>query len=131
MLDIRKLPPAKIVYVFSLAALGVLLLLTVFMPLATGKEYSTVQKEQVTKTQEGWLVKFELVNAEKGLQSFTIQEILGDRETYRGAVTIPGGGAYTFINRVYAKDATGGKVTYNIYKKSETEPFERLTYHLK
>ncbi|MCL5935441.1 MAG: hypothetical protein M1543_02980, partial [Firmicutes bacterium] len=115
-MDIRKLPPIKIVYIFSLAALGVLLILTVFMPMATGKEYSTVQKEQVTKTKEGWLVKFELVNGDKEQQSFTFQEMLGDGESYRGSVAIPGGGAYTFINQVYAKDVTEGKVTYNIYK---------------
>lgn len=129
--DIRKLPPIKIVYILSLAALGALLILTVFKPLATGKEYSTVQKEQVTKIKEGWLVKYELVNEEKEQQSFTIQEMLGGGESYRGSVTIPGGGAYTFINRIYSGDVVGGKVNYNIYKNSEPEPVERLTYHLK
>ncbi|MFZ5645027.1 MAG: hypothetical protein ACOY46_15710 [Bacillota bacterium] len=130
-MNVRKLPPIKIVYILSLAALGVLLTLTFFMPLATGKEYSTVQKEQVIKTEEGWLVKFEVVNGEKNPQSFTIIEVLGSVESYRGLATIPGGGGYSFTNQIYSRDLAGGKVNYYIYRNNEPDPVESLTYYLK
>lgn len=45
----KKMPPIRVIYILSLAVLGLLLVLAFFMPLATGKEYSTVQKEQVIK----------------------------------------------------------------------------------
>lgn len=126
-----KLPPIKIVYLLSLAALGLLLILTVLKPLSTGKEYSTLQKEQFTKTDEGWMIKFQLVNGEKETQSFIIEEQLDTGEYYQEAVTIPGGGVFAYSHHIYSEDVGEGEVNYQIYRNSEAEPFEKLTCHLK
>lgn len=127
----RKLPPLKVIYILSLAVLGVLLILTFFQPRATGKEYSTVQKEQVIKTTTGWNIQFELVNVQEENNTYEINEMLGTGVSYRGSVTIPGGGAYVFTHHIYSDDVVEGKVNYLIYKNNELEPVEKLTYFLK
>jgi hypothetical protein len=127
----RKLPPLKVIYILSLAVLGVLLILTFFQPRATGKEYSTVQKEQVIKTKNGWDIQFELVNVQEENNTYEINEMLDTGVSYRGSVTIPGGGAYVFTHHIYSDDVVEGKVNYLIYKNNELEPVEKLTYFLK
>lgn len=127
----RKLPPLKVIYILSLAVLGILLILTFFQPRATGREYSTVQKEQVIKTKIGWEIQFELVNVQEENNTYEINEMLDTGVSYRGSATIPGGGAYVFTHHIYSDDVVEGKVNYLIYKNNELEPVEKLTYFLK
>ena len=126
-----KLPTVKIIYILSLIALGIMMILAFLKPLATGKEYSTVQKEQVTQTEEGWLIKFEVANGEKEQQTYTVEESLDNSKPYRESVTIPGGGTYEYSHHIYREDVAGGMVNYHIYRNSTPEPVEKLTYHLK
>jgi len=107
------------------------MVLTFFQPLATGKEYSTVQKEQVIKMKDGWVVEFEMVNVQEENNTYEIHEMLGNGESYQGSVTIPGGGTYVFTHHIYTEDVVGGKVNYTIFKNNEPEPVEKLTYYLR
>jgi len=127
----RKLPPLKVIYILSLAVLGVLLILTFFQPRATGREYSTVQKEQVIKTKNGWDIQFELVNVQEENNTYEINEMLDTGVSYRGSVTIPGGGAYVFTHHIFSEDVVDGKVNYLIYRNNIPDPVEKLTYYLK
>ena len=127
----KKMPPIRVIYLLSLVALGVLFVMTFFMPLATGKEYSTVQKEQVIKKREGWVIQFELVNVQEENSAYEIHEMLGTGTSFRGSVIIPGGGAYVFTHHIFSEDVVDGKVNYLIYRNNIPDPVEKLTYYLK
>lgn len=127
----KKMPPIRVIYLLSLVALGVLFVMAFFMPLATGKEYSTVQKEQVIKKREGWVIQFELVNVQEENSAYEIHEMLGTGASYRGSVIIPGGGAYVFTHHIFSEDVVDGKVNYLIYRNNIPDPVEKLTYYLK
>ncbi|MCL6477735.1 MAG: hypothetical protein K6T65_04900 [Peptococcaceae bacterium] len=126
-----KIPPVRLVYILSLVVLGVLLILSFLQPMATGKEYSTVQKEQLVKTEDGWFIQFEIFNNREEGFVYTVREVVDNGEAVEDSVLIPGGGRYFFNDHIFAEDAAGGKVTFTIYRQGETTPAEQMTYYLK
>lgn len=125
------LEPVKKIYILSLAALGALLVLTFFQPLATGREYSTVQKEQMINTGDGWLIQFNLVNREGSDCSFTIYEAADTEDICQESVLIPSGGIYVYTHHLLSEDVSQTTVCFTIYREHEEEPVEKLTYYLK
>lgn len=125
------LAPVKKIYILSLVALGALLGLTFFQPLATGREYSAVQKEQMINTGDGWLIQFNLVNREGSDCSFTICEAVDTEDSCQESVLIPPGGIYVYTHHLLSEDVSQATVCYTIYREQEEEPVEKLTYYLK
>ena len=94
-----------------------------------GSEYSKVQREQLLKTENEWVVQFDIINHEGREQEYTI-EALGGGEKYRGSVTILEGQVYTFIRHI-RRDQTGdGPVSFAVYRSNEEKPFKKVTYYL-
>ena len=52
----------RISYLLSLAVLGVLLVFTVLIPVVVGGKCSEVQREGLLRTEEGWVVQFDIIN---------------------------------------------------------------------
>lgn len=123
--------PIKKIYILSLVALGVLLVLTFFQPLATGKQYSTVQKEQIINTGDGWLIQFNLVNRQGSDCSFTIYEAVDTEDSCQESVLIPPGGVYVYTHHILSENVSQETVYFTIYREQEEEPVEKLTYYLK
>ncbi len=126
-----NLSPDKKLYVLSLAVLGALLAVTFFRPMATGKEYSTVQQEQIVKTDRGWLIQYNLVNTGETDRSFTVLETVDSVDICSDTVLIPAGGTYVYSHHLLSEHVSQGKVSFTIYRDQEKEPVEKLTYHLK
>ena len=123
----------RIFYMLSLVILGVLLVFTVFRPMAIGGEYSEVQREGLMETEEGWIIQFDLMNHEWKDQRYTIGVSVNEGKPYRESLLLRDGRTYTFIRRINSCELSGDKdkVTFAIYKEGEDTPFEQATYYLR
>ncbi len=122
-----KISRHKIVYLLSLVVLGALLVAVFIRPAVTGNECSAIQKEQLIKTPEGWIVQFDLFNQEKSATSYDV-EFQGDKnQIFREPVLIAAESSYTYIRHIKSAAVADGKVKIRIYKDGETTPFENAT----
>lgn len=71
------------------------------------------------------------MNVQEENNTYEIHAMLDNGESYRGSVTIPGGGAYVFTHHIYSEDVVNGKVNYLIYRNNKPDPVEKLTYYLR
>lgn len=120
----------RIAYIVALMVLGVLVVFTVFHPMATGGEYSEVQREQLLQAEDEWIIQFNIINHEGKDTNYTIN-VLVDGKRYNEEVRIPDGRIFTYIHHIPSDRVTDGEVSFVIYKEGESSPFEQVTYHLK
>ena len=123
----------RIFYILSLAILGILLVSTVFRPMAGGGKYSEVQREGFIETGEGWVIQFDLINHEWKDQRYTIGISVNEGKPYRESLLLRDGRTYTFVRRINSYELSGDKdkVIFAIYKEGEDTPFEQATYYLR
>ena len=124
------MPKFRIIYIVSLVILGVLIALTVFRPMATGEEYSEVQRAQLLEREDQWIIEFDIINQEKQDMSYIIK-VLADGKEYTESVLIRDGGMFTYIHHFYPDRLTKKEVSFTVYKEGESTPIEQATYYLK
>lgn len=120
----------RIIYIVSLVILAVLTAFTVFQPMATGSEYSEVQKEQLLQTESEWIIQFDIINHEGRDQNYTINVLVGEK-LYTDIILIRDGAKFSYIQHIRRDMITVGDVSFTIYKEGEATPFEQVTYYLK
>jgi len=120
---------AKIIYIASLVILGVLIAFTVFQPMATGSEYSTVQRVQLLEAENKWIIQFDLINHEGRDQNYTITVVV-DGKQYKESVLIQDRRIFTYIHHFYRDRLTNNEVKFTVYKEGEATPIEEVTYYL-
>jgi hypothetical protein len=119
----------KIIYIASLVILGVLIAFTIFQPMATGKEYSEVQRAQLLEREDRWIIELHIFNREAQDTNYTIK-VLADEKEYTESVLIRDGGMFTYIHHFYPDQLTSNEVSFTMYKDDEATPFEQATYYL-
>ncbi len=124
------MPKLRIIYIISLVILGVLIAFTVFRPMATGEEYSEVQRAQLLERGDQWIIEFNIINREGKDTSYTII-VLADGKQYTESVLIRDGGMFTYIHHFYPERLTKKEVSFAVYKEGESTPIEQVTYSLK
>ncbi len=117
-------------YIISLMILGVLLVLTVFRPMASGSDYSEVQQAQLLEREDQWIIEFDIINREGEDTSYTIK-VLADGKLYTESVLIRDGGMFTYIHHFYPDRLTKNEVNFAVYKEGESTPVEQATYFLR
>ena len=120
----------RIVYIVSLVILGVLVVLTVFRPMASEEKFSTVSRESVIEKEDEWIIEFDIVNREGKDMNYVINWSTGG-ETYSERVLVKDGHKFTCIQHYYPETVKGGKVHLAICKEGEATPFEECTYYLR
>lgn len=120
----------RIFFVMSLVILAVLIVFTVFRPMATGGKYSEVSRESLLQTNQEWILQFDIVNHE-GKDMRYIIDISVDGKLYRESCLINSGGLFTYIRQIRSSELTSGEVSIMIRKEGEDTPFEQKTYYLK
>lgn len=120
----------SIVHIASLVILGVLLVFTVFRPIATSGKYSEVSRGQLLQTEEEYIIQFDIMNREGEDKKYTIKVAIDDYR-YSEDVLIPDGRLFSYINHIHPSRITDGKVSFTIFKEGEDTPFEQITYYLK
>ncbi len=123
----------RIFYILSLLLLGVLLVFTVFRPMVSGGEYSEVKRKSLLRSENGWVIQYDLINQEGKEQNYTIYFSVDDDKPYQEDVLLQDGKIFTFIGRISPHELSGGEgeVNVTIYKEGETAPFEDAVYYLK
>ncbi len=117
-------------YIISLMILGVLLVLTVFRPMASGSEYSEVQRVQLLEREDQWIIEFDIINREGEDMSYTIT-VFADEKLYTESVLIKDEGMFTYIHHFYPDRLTKNEVNFAVYKEGESTPVEQATYFLR
>ena len=123
----------RILYILTLALLGVLLVFTIFRPMATGGEYSEVKRKSLLRTEDGWVIQYDLINRGGEEQNYTIYLSVDGGKPYQEDVQLQDGRIFTFIRRISPHELSGeeGEVNVTIYMEGETVPFEEAVYYLK
>ena len=119
----------KIVFILSLVILGVLIAFTVFQPMATGSEYSEVQRAQLLEREDQWIIEFRIFNREGRDQNYTITVVV-DGKQYKESVLIQDRRIFTYIHHFYRGRLTNNEVKFTVYKEGEATPLEEVTYYL-
>jgi hypothetical protein len=119
----------RLFYIASLVILGVLLVFAVFRPLATGSEYSEVQREQLLQTENGYIIQFAIINHEGDDGQYTIN-VSFDNYQFSQDVLIPDGEMFIYAHHIHKDQITEENVNLAIYKEGEPTPFEQVTYYL-
>ena len=120
----------RVIYIASLVILGVLIAFTVFRPVATGENYSEVQRSQLLEREDQWIVELDIINREGRDMSYTIR-VLSDAREYTESVLVRDGGVFTYIHHFYPERLTRNEVSFAVYKEGESTPIEQATYYLK
>ena len=118
----------RIFYIVSLVILGVLVF-NLLRPMATGGNYSEVSREHLLRTEDKYIVEFNIMNHEGEDKSYTIN-VLIDGKLYSEDVLILDGKLFTYSHHIYPDRITEGNVRFAIYKEGEAVPFEEITYYL-
>ena len=124
------MPKLRIIYIVSLVILGVLVAFTVFRPMATGEEYSEVQRAQLLEREDQWIIEFDIINREEKDMSYTIR-VLADGKQYTESVLVRDSGMFTYIHHFYPERLTKKEVSFAVYREGESTPIEQATYYLK
>ena len=119
----------KIVYILSLVVLGVIIASAVLQPMMAGEGRSEVQREQLLKIEDQWIIQFDLVNNEGKDQDYTINVVVDGKQSNE-SVLIPSGRVFTYIHHIYRDGLTNGHVGFAVYKAGEATPVEQATYYL-
>ncbi len=128
------MPSSKLslLYILSLIAVGALVVLTVFRPMTTSGKSSEVQRESLMKTQDGWIVQFDIINREGKEQNYSINFLLDEKRPYEEKIVLPDGKIYTFVRRINKTETDSGRAqaTFAIYREGEAVPLEKIVYYL-
>jgi len=120
----------RIVFIVSLVILGVLVVFTVFRPMATGEKYSEVVWESIIQQEDEVIIQFSIINREGKDCNYIINWSIGG-ETYTERVSIKDGRVFTHIHHFYRETVKEGKVNLTICKEGESTPFEQATYYVR
>ena len=123
------MPKLRIIFIASLVMLGVLIVFTVFRPMARGEQYSEVQRAQLLEKEDQWIIEFDIINQEGKDMNYTIR-VLADGELHTQNVLIRDEGMFTYIHHFYRDRLTKNEVSFAIYKEGDTAPIEEITYFL-
>ena len=119
----------RIVYIVSLVILGVLVVFTVFRPMAQGEKFSTVSHESIIEGEDEWIMEFDIINKEGEDTTYIIKWSTGGA-TYSQRVLIKDEYKFTSIYHWYPHTVKEGKVHLTVYKEGEANPFEQCTYSI-
>ena len=121
----------RIIFIASLIILGVLLVFTVFRPMASGEKLSALTRESVIQREDEWIIQFSLINREGLDTNYIIHWSTGGKTYSSKTVTIKNGRTFTNIHHVYPETVKEGELHLTIYKEGEATPFEECTYYIR
>lgn len=124
-----KMSKYRVVYIVSLVILGVLIVFTIFRPMATGEEYTEVAREHLLQTENEYIIEFHIMNHEGEDKKYTIN-VLMDGELYSKEILVPDGRIFTYVHHVQPDRIIEPNVRVTIYKEGEDTPFEQITYYI-
>ena len=123
------MPKLRIFFVISLVLLGVILVFTVFRPIATGGEYSEVQMASLLEKEDQWIIELHIINHEGEDTSYTIN-VLVDEELCTQDFSLEPEGLFKYVHHIYKGKLRNEEVPVAVYKQGEDTPLEETIYYL-
>ena len=124
-----KIEP-RIVYLASLIILGVLITFTVFRPMATGSEYSQVQRSHFLEREDRWVIELHIFNREAEDTNYII-DVLFDEELCTQSFRLMPEELFKYKHHISRDNVNQGKeVLVAVYKEGEATPIDESTYFL-
>jgi len=124
-----KIKP-RVVYLASLIILGVLITFTVFRPMATGSEYSMVQRSHFLEREDRWVIELHIFNREAQDTNYNIN-VLFDDELCTQSIHLMPEGLFKYSHHISRDSINQGKeVSVAVYKEGEATPIDESTYYL-
>ncbi len=120
----------RLIFVVSLAILGVLVGFALIRPATAGQEYSEVSREQLIRVANDYVVQFDIMNHEGEDRMYSINVSINGNK-YSQDILILNGKKFTYAHHVYSEQLVNKDVSFAVYKEGESQPFEQITYHLK
>ena len=124
-----KIEP-RIVYLASLIILGVLITFTVFRPMATGSEYSQVQRSHFLQREDRWVIELHIFNRETEDTNYIIN-VLVDEVLCTQSIHLMPEELFKYNHHI-SRDNLGQEkeVLVAVYKEGEATPIDESTYYL-
>lgn len=88
-----------------------------------------MQREQLFRTEDEWIIQFEIINHEGRDTTYTVN-ILMDGKQYGDRFTVQDGCNYTYAHHISRKTVATGEVNSIVYKEGEITPLEQVNYSL-
>jgi hypothetical protein len=120
----------KLLFIVSLLVLAVIIVFTIFKPLAAGEPYTEVSRQSLFKKEDQWILQFDILNHEGQDVKYAIQLSI-DGKDYREAFVVRDNGKFTYIHHFKNADIGNGELIYRIYRENENRPLEQSTYYLR
>ena len=123
---------SRVFYAASLLMLGGLSIFTMLHPVAKGGKHSEVLEDKLLKTEEGWVVEFDVTNREGKEQNYTICCSINGEQPYEEGFRLQDGQIFTFIHRIDVRELSSeeSKAYFAVYKEGNAAPLEEIVYHL-
>ncbi len=118
----------RIIYAVLLVLLGVLVVFTVFRPMASGEEYTEVQRSQVLRTEDKWIIQLTILNHEGEPKKYTVDTVINGKKSSNHTIILDGG-KYDYIQFINRETITDNNLSVAIYKEGEDIPFKHITYY--
>ena len=120
----------RVVYIVSLVVLGILTCFLFIHPFTKGNKYDTVQKEQLLKTKDGWIIQFDLINSTEKDIRYSIKIGGNNVQPYEESVIVRSRGVFTYIHHIQKSTFADKKLNISIFREGAKKPFETATYYL-
>jgi len=117
----------RIILIASFVILGVLLVFTLFRPVAS--ETTQLTRESTILTGDEWITQFDIMNHEGRDITYIINWSSGESRLTQ-IVSVLDGEVHRHVYHAYPETVTDGKVHLTIYKEGEATPFEDTTYYI-
>lgn len=119
----------KLFYIASILTLVTLTGFIVFRPMVKGAEFTEVRRDSLLKTDDEWIVQFDIINCELKEQRYQIMATVNGR-LYSEDILVLDNRVFTYIYHIVRDDITDGDVMFVIYRENESIPIKQVSYHL-
>lgn len=118
----------NLIFVISLVVLAGVLIATVYF-IPSSQPYPQSKKSQIIRSQNEWILQYEIANNEQRDVSYNIQ-VTVDGTVYRDSAAVKPGKTYTYVYHINPSQLKQGKVDFAVYREGEVTPVEQATYYL-
>lgn len=120
----------RIIYIAALTILGVLLVFTVFRPMATGGEFSDVGRESIIQSDQEWIIQFDIINYDGEKQNYSIDMMINGKFSSE-SFALEENKMFTYIRHIYKDQITQDELSFSVYREGEDSPIKQVSYYLK
>lgn len=121
----------KLLFIASLVLLGLLTAAAAFHPFTSVVKYSTVQRSQLLKMGDDWVIQMSLINKEDADASYTIHVKVDGTDYPEQPVLLPSERTYSYIHHIARKDVREGIVNIRVFRNGIETPVYEMNYFLR